>query len=175
MCAALKNTYALAVGLAEGVRATRGGSDRPDRMHNYEAALFAQGAAEMRQIVALLGGNPDTAGWLPGIGDLYVTSIGGRNVRLGRLLGAGASYEQASERLGHPTLEGAAAIRVIGQALSERARHGTVNPEAFPLLRHLYEIIALDRPVEIPWGAFFGGQPGRHQTTAHAPDMRDRA
>lgn len=160
VCAALKNCYALGVGLAHGVLEARAGSDRPDRLHNYEAGLFAQGAAEMRHMVAVLGGNPETAGWLPGVGDMYVTSIGGRNVRVGKLLGAGARFGEASERLGHPTLEGAAAIREIGEALPKLARRGMVSPEDFPLLRHLYEVIALDRPVDIPWSSFFGGEPG---------------
>jgi glycerol-3-phosphate dehydrogenase (NAD(P)+) len=57
VCAALKNCYALGVGLAHGVLEARGTSDQPDRLHNYEAALFAQGVAETRQMVALLGGN----------------------------------------------------------------------------------------------------------------------
>ena len=173
VCAALKNCYALGVGLAHGVLETPGTSEGPDRLHNYEAALFAQGAAEMRHMAALLGGNPDTAGWLPGVGDMYVTSIGGRNVQVGRLLGAGARFEEASARLGHPTLEGAAAIREIGEALPKLASRGMVSPEDFPLLRHLYEVIALDHPLDIPWRAFFGGQPGHDQTSAHTPGTRD--
>jgi glycerol-3-phosphate dehydrogenase (NAD(P)+) len=159
VCAALKNCYALGVGLAEGVLESRGASDQRDRMHNYEAALFAQSAAEMRQMVAVLGGNPETADWLPGVGDMYVTSTGGRNVRVGRLLGAGVRIEEASERLGHPTLEGAAAIREIGEALPKLAGRGVLSLEDFPLLRHLYEVVALERPVDIPWSSFFGGEP----------------
>lgn len=175
VCAALKNCYALGVGLAHGVLEARSGSDRPDqldrpdrsdrparpdRLPNYEAALFAQGAAEMRQMVALLGGNPETAGWLPGVGDMYATSIGGRNVRAGKLLGAGARFAEASERLGHPTLEGAVAIRELGEALPRLAKRGMLSLEDFPLLRHLYEVIALDRSVDIPWSSFFGGERG---------------
>src|SRR5439155_7496000 len=53
ICAATKNYYALSVGLAEGELERRGEAASPDRAHNYEAALFAQGAAEMRQWVAL--------------------------------------------------------------------------------------------------------------------------
>jgi glycerol-3-phosphate dehydrogenase (NAD(P)+) len=70
---------------------------------------------------------------------------------------------RASERLGHPTLEGAAAIREIGEALPKLARRGMVSPEDFPLLRHLYEVIALQLPVDIPWSSFFGGEPGHDQ------------
>jgi len=111
-------------------------------------------------MVALLGGNPETAGWLPGVGDMYVTSTGGQNVRVGSLLGAGARFEEASERPGRPTLEGAAAIRELGQAQPKLARRGMVSPEDFPLLRHLYEVIAPELPVDIPWSSFFGGEPG---------------
>ncbi|MEN3279417.1 MAG: glycerol-3-phosphate dehydrogenase, partial [Solirubrobacteraceae bacterium] len=56
VCAAAKNCYAVGVGLADGELARRGEGDSLDRAHNYEAALYAQGAAEMRQWVALLGG-----------------------------------------------------------------------------------------------------------------------
>ena len=38
--------------------------------------------------------------------------------------------------------------------LSER---GIIGQHDFPLLRHLYEIIALEQPVNMPWGSFFGG------------------
>ena len=158
--AALKNCYALGIGLAEGVLEAQGGSDSPDRMHNYEAALFAQGAAEMQQIVVLLGGKSETVGWLPGVGDMYVTSTGGRNVRVGRLLGTGMRFDEASAELGHPTLEGAAAIREIVEALTKLTERGLVASGDFPLLRHLYGVIALDQPVDMPWSSFFGGDAG---------------
>jgi glycerol-3-phosphate dehydrogenase (NAD(P)+) len=159
-CAALKNCYALAVGLADGVLEARGEAEWRYRMHNYEAAVFAQGALEMRQMVALLGGRPELVGALPGVGDMYVTSTGGRNVRVGRLLGAGVPFPEAWEKLDHVTLEGAAAIRQIGGALPKLAERGAIPPDAFPLLRHLYEVIELERPVDMPWSSFFGGEPG---------------
>jgi len=159
VCAALKNCYALGVGLAEGVLEAQVGSESPDRMHNYEAALFAQGAAEMRRIVSLLGGDPETVGWLPGVGDMYVTSTGGRNVRVGRLLGTGLHFAEASAKLGDPTLEGAAAITEIGGAIPKLAHRDLMRVEDFPLLRHLYDVIERDQPVAMPWSAFFGGEP----------------
>jgi glycerol-3-phosphate dehydrogenase (NAD(P)+) len=172
VCAALKNCYALAVGLAHGALEAGYAADPPDRKHNYEAALFAQGAAEMRHMVAALGGNPETAGWLPGVGDLYATSTGGRNVQVGRLLATGARFEEASERLGHPTLEGAAAVREIGGALPKLVRRSVVSPDDFPLLRHLYEVIALELPLDIPWSSFFGGE--QEHGSAFSPDGRER-
>src|SRR4051795_9018984 len=126
ICAAAKNCYALGVGLAEGELERRGEATSVDRAHNYEAALFAQGAAEMRQWVALLGGRPQTPLWLPGVGDMYVTSTGGRNVRVGTLLGAGLVFTEAAARLDNPTLEGAAAIEVFGPALTKLTERGVV-------------------------------------------------
>jgi hypothetical protein len=48
-----------------------------------------------------------------------------------------------------------------------------VSPEDFPLLRHLYEIVALDLPVDIPWSSFFGGETRHDQAIAQAPGARD--
>jgi glycerol-3-phosphate dehydrogenase (NAD(P)+) len=157
VCAAMKNCYALAAGLAEGVLEARGEAESRYRMHDYESALLAQGAVEMRQMVALLGGRPETVVGLPGVGDMYVTSTGGRNVRVGKLLGAGMRFEEAWAQLDHITLEGAFAIREVGAALGKLTDRGVIRAEDFPLLRHLYEVIELERPLEIPWSAFFGG------------------
>jgi glycerol-3-phosphate dehydrogenase (NAD(P)+) len=161
ICAAMKNCYALSVGFAEGVLDQLGESGDLYRAHNYEAALFAQGSLEMRRMVEVLGGRPETADGLAAVGDCYVTSAGGRNVRVGRLLGAGMGFSEAWERLGHITLEGAAAIRVIGSALPKLTERGLIGADEFPLLRHLYEVIALEQPLDVPWARFFGGEPGR--------------
>ena len=159
ICAAAKNCYALGIGLAEGELERRGEAASPDRAHNYEAALFAQSAAEIRQWALLIGGDADTASWLPGVGDMYVTSTGGRNVKVGNLLGTGLGFTDAAERLGNPTLEGAAAIMVFGDALAKLTERGVVGQDDFPLMRHLYEVVALQRPLSIPWSSFFGGEP----------------
>jgi glycerol-3-phosphate dehydrogenase (NAD(P)+) len=161
ICAAAKNCYALGVGLAEGDLERRGEADSADRAHNYEAALFAQSAGEMRKWASLCGGDPQTAAWLPGVGDLYVTSTGGRNVRVGHLLGQGLSFTEAAARLGHPTLEGAQAIRVFGHALGPLGERGRVGEDEFPLMRHLYEVVALEHALDMPWRRFLGGEPGR--------------
>jgi glycerol-3-phosphate dehydrogenase (NAD(P)+) len=159
ICAAAKNCYALGIGLAEGELERRGEAASADRAHNYEAALFAQATAEIRAWAALMGGNAETPLWLPGVGDMYVTGTGGRNVRVGKLLGTGLGFTDASARLGNPTLEGAAAIKVFGAALVKLTERGVVAADAFPLMRHLYEVIALERPLDMPWSRFFGGEP----------------
>jgi glycerol-3-phosphate dehydrogenase (NAD(P)+) len=160
VCAALKNCYALGVGFAEGVLDRLGHTDGPDRNHNYEAALFAQGVAEISQMVALLGGRPETPYGLPGVGDMFVTSTGGRNIRVGRLLGAGLRFSEARARMGDITLEGAAAIQVIGGALPKLTARGIIGPEDFPLLRGLHAVVGQEQPLGIPWSSFFGGEAG---------------
>jgi glycerol-3-phosphate dehydrogenase (NAD(P)+) len=159
ICAAGKNCYALGIGCAEGGLQRLGEAESPDRAHNYEAALFAQAAAELRAWTALVAGRPETPLWLPGVGDMYVTSTGGRNVRVGQLIGAGLGFSEAAARLGNPTLEGAAAIKVFGAALLKLTERGVVAEDEFPLMRHLYEVIALERPLNLPWSRFFGGEP----------------
>jgi glycerol-3-phosphate dehydrogenase (NAD(P)+) len=158
--AALKNCYALGVGFAEGILDRLGQTDGPDRNHNYEAALFAQAVAEIGQMVRLLGGQPETPAGLAGVGDLYVTATGGRNIRVGRLLGAGLRFHEARARMGDVTLEGAAAIQVIGAALPKLTARGVIAPEDFPLLRGLHAVVGQERPPHIPWSAFFGGETG---------------
>jgi glycerol-3-phosphate dehydrogenase (NAD(P)+) len=160
VCAAMKNCYALSVGFGEGALTRDGGTDGPYRNHNYEAALFGQGAREMVRLLELLGGRPETAYGPAGVGDMYVTSAGGRNIRVGRLIGAGATFSEADAELGHITLEGAAAIKAIGGALPQLTERGVVAASDFPLLRALYDIIGKDQPLHIPWGAMFGGDPG---------------
>jgi len=159
VCAALKNCFAFGVGLAEGVLKARGESDSPYRNHNYEAALFAEGALETSRMVQVVGGSTETLLLLPSIGDMYVTSTGGRNVRVGRLVGEGMNFTEAWEALDRITLEGAAAIRVVGGALPKLTERGVIGAEEFPLLRHLYDIVGLEKRLDMPWNTFFGGEP----------------
>ncbi|MGE5137862.1 MAG: NAD(P)H-dependent glycerol-3-phosphate dehydrogenase [Rudaea sp.] len=153
LCAAMKNGYAIGVGYAEGLRERQ--EPGPDRMHNYEAAIFTEAALEMEQLVAVLGGRRESVYGLPGIGDLYVTSAGGRNLRLGRLLGSGLTFEQAREVMAGMTLEGAEAIRVVGAALPALEGRGKLELARFPLLRYLYEIITEGKAPPVPWEEFF--------------------
>jgi glycerol-3-phosphate dehydrogenase (NAD(P)+) len=168
VCAAMKNCYALSVGFGEGVLQRLGDTDGLYRNHNYEAALFGQGAAEIGQMLRLLGGRPETGYGLAGVGDMYVTSAGGRNIRVGRLIGTGMTFSEADEKLGHITLEGAAAIRVIGSALPQLTERGLVQPSELPLLRALYEVIGKDKPLAVPWSSLFGGEPGEAPATSRA-------
>ena len=91
---------------------------------------------------------------------MFVTTMGGRNVKAGRFVGAGIPFSEVRDELMKGvTLEGVAAIEVIGGALPKLAGRGIIAPEDFPLMRHLHTIVANDEPLDMPWGTFFGGEP----------------
>jgi glycerol-3-phosphate dehydrogenase (NAD(P)+) len=151
LCAALKNAYTIAVGIAQGILERSGGEDHAHAsMYNLSAALFGAGASEMFRIVSLMGGNPRNVASLPGVGDNYVTSMGGRTVRLGRLLGKGMRYTQAKEALAGVTLEGAYVLQQLNRTLPYWEEKGVLSSHELPLLRWLCRIVTEDRPAEIP-------------------------
>jgi glycerol-3-phosphate dehydrogenase (NAD(P)+) len=157
-CAALKNAYTVGVAMAYGVLQNAGGPDAAGaQMHNLAAALFGQACTEMARILEVVGGTPRFAFGLPGAGDLFVTSVGGRTVRLGTLLGQGKSMAEAREALAGLTLEGAEIIRNMGQAIPRFVAQGRLTATELPLLRLLVEVVVRGRPAEILLDAFFGG------------------
>ncbi|WP_182353278.1 NAD(P)H-dependent glycerol-3-phosphate dehydrogenase [Flaviflexus huanghaiensis] len=154
--AATKNIYAFAAGFAEGLLKSQGKADNRYVMYNYGAALFAQGQKELRSFVTLMGGNPASADGLGGVGDMFVTSMGGRNVKAGTLVGQGVPFSEVRDQhMKGVTLEGVAAIKVIGKALGPLTERGVVKPEEYPLCRFLYSVVVEDAPLEIPWDTFF--------------------
>ncbi len=90
VCAALKNVYAIALGISEGMASQAG---HPH--YNLRAATFVQAVHEMSVISARMGADPATAAGLAGLGDLVVTGRAGRNSAFGELLGTGESAEAA--------------------------------------------------------------------------------
>lgn len=160
VCAATKNCYAFGGGFMEGLLDREGKTEAKYRRYNYGAALFGQATRELSQWMDLLGGDPETPRGLPGVGDMFVTTMGGRNVKAGRFVGAGVPFSEVrDERMKGVTLEGIAAIEVIGGALPKLTERGVVGEEDFPLMRHLHAIVAKDEPVNMPWEKFFGGEP----------------
>lgn len=160
-CAALKNAYALAVGLVGGLLERAGGADGAGAcMHNLAAAVFAQSCAEIERLLRLVGGTPRFAVALAGPGDLYVTCQGGRTARLGRLLGSGRAFPEAREIMAGETLESAEIVRAMSQALPPLIARGLLAPQELPLLRALIGIIVHGRPVEVAVDGFFGDLAG---------------
>jgi glycerol-3-phosphate dehydrogenase (NAD(P)+) len=105
IAAAYKNVTAIAVGMCEGL-----GERLPERVFvhsfaNARAALFALGLSDMARLAAPIGGRMETILGPAGAGDLFVTCLGGRNGKFGRLLGSGQGPEQARATIGS-TVEG---------------------------------------------------------------------
>lgn len=160
VCAATKNCYAFGAGFMTGLLDKWGEADARYVNFNYGAALFGQAAREMVEFMKLLGGEQETALGLPGVGDCFVTSMGGRNVKVGRLVGQGMTFTEAKATMPGVTLEGATAIGVIGKALRRRKELGALDADAFPLLEDLYRVVGEDKPVDLRWKTYFGGRDG---------------
>lgn len=159
--AALKNAFALGVGLAAGILEKTGGVDKAGaHMFNMAAAVFAEGCAEISRLLEIAGATREFAYMLPGAGDLYVTSMGGRTTRLAYLLGLGHSYTEARQMMVGETLEAAEIVRTMGQALPKMVGRGTLGSDELPLLRSLIDIVVHGQPVNIPFDKFFWTQKG---------------
>jgi glycerol-3-phosphate dehydrogenase (NAD(P)+) len=153
-CAALKNAFAMGVGFGQGLHEARGGTVGSIAHHNYESGVFAQAILEMQRVVALSGGDPQTAVGLPGSGDLMVTCNGGRTGRFGKWLGTGLSLAAAIEKMAGATLECLEILRELDFALQYFDTHGKTNPHELPLLRHLADVALRGAPVAMPFASF---------------------
>jgi glycerol-3-phosphate dehydrogenase (NAD(P)+) len=140
--APLKNVFAIALGIADGVGDASG---MPH--HNLKSAVFARAVAEMAEICALTGGDPATASGLAGAGDLEVTGLSGRNKVYGSRIGAGEHAPAALEAmvLAEQTVEGVPAAELACRLVDQR------DPGAWdrlPLLRAVRRILTgIEDPV----------------------------
>ena len=158
-CAAFKNAYTLGVALAFGLLEKAGGADAAGaHMHNLAAALFGEACNEMARLLEVAGATRAFAYGLPGAGDLYVTCVGGRTIRMGTLLGKGHTAAEARTMLAGLTLEGAEIVAVMGRALPGLVARGKLGAEELPLLRALIDVVVNGRPVELLLDRFFRGQ-----------------
>lgn len=82
--------------------------------------------------------------------------MGGRNVKAGTFVGQGVPFSEVrSVHMKGVTLEGVAAISVVGKALRALTKRGVIKEEDFPLCRFLYSVVEEDHPLEMPWDKFF--------------------
>ncbi len=140
LSAALKNPYAIAYGIIDGME---GGG-----YNNLKAALVAHILGEMAGIVERLGGRRETVYGLSGIGDVYVTMMGGRNSMFGRLIGSGLTVGEAlreMERRGVGVVEGYRNSETLIRYLEAR---GLGRGDA-PILYTVYEILHKGAPKEV--------------------------
>lgn len=155
VCAAFKNFFALGIGAAQGMLDSAEPVVNEARMHNPAAGLFAQSVLELGRLNAALGGSFESVAGLAGVGDLYVTVQGGRNSRMGRLLGAGWRYAAAkAERMAEDTVEGAELALAVSPTLDAMLDDGRLGAADLPLTRAISRAIRQDEPLVIPWHDF---------------------
>ena len=135
---ALKNAYALGVALAIGLSYKREG--KKFEHYNSQAGLFMQASREMYLLMDALDSHAERNIFV-GLGDLYVTVFGGRNRKLGALLGQGYTYNQSMEQLPGITMEGVVISRRTATALEQMAAAGKIDLKDFPLLWHIKELL----------------------------------
>jgi len=117
LAGALKNVYALAAGVCDGM----------DFGDNTKAALMTRGNAEMTRLGRALGGRPETFAGLSGVGDLIVTCMSrhSRNRHVGEQLGKGRLLEDICREMGGKVAEGVATAK---SAHDLAARAGVETP-----------------------------------------------
>jgi glycerol-3-phosphate dehydrogenase (NAD(P)+) len=132
-CATLKNVAAIGVGILDGL-----GRGTAFEYQNAKAALFTQALQEMADLVVALGGRADTVAGLAGLGDTFVTALGGRNRLFGELLGEGVTPATALQDLmaRGMTVEGWDAAAFVKDLLGQA---GTELPFLLQIQRILFE------------------------------------
>ncbi|MFO0553737.1 MAG: hypothetical protein U0271_35465 [Polyangiaceae bacterium] len=159
--AALKNAYAMGIAFGTGMHERAGGVAGSVAFHNLESLVMAESILEMTAIAAALGGSPWTVTGLAGVGDLDVTTNGGRTGRFGKHLGRGLTLPQAIEAMQGATLECLEILAVLRRAFEAGAIPGLAL-ERVPLLEHMIHVALDGAPVDIPISRFFADelQPG---------------
>ena len=159
LATALKNAYAIALGIVAGARgveeqtAPRDVAMQATANFNAEAATFAQSAVEIDRLVRLEGGETRSVMGLSGVGDLLVTCHG-RNHRFGAWLGAGLPLAEVLRRMEGVSLEGVEAVRELARALPAFETAGRISRAELPLARHLVDVLAGGSPGTIPFDRF---------------------
>lgn len=134
VCAPMKNVYAIALGVADGLMEKTGIPH-----HNLKAATFNQAVKEMSIIAKAAGGSRETAFNLPGVGDLEVTGLSGRNKFYGVRLGKGERPDQAWQEMeaAQQTVEGYPATLLAAKFVKQL---GLSPDKELPLLDAMIKI-----------------------------------
>lgn len=117
-CTVAKNVAAVGMGILDGLAKMV-----DEHLRNAKAALFTRAVHELTELVVALGGRAETARGLAGLGDLLVTSLGGRNRLYGELVGEGQDPQRALEQLTDRgmTVEGVGSTRAVHRLATEAA------------------------------------------------------
>ena len=149
--AAIKNIFSMAVGAAKGIC----GNDIPNEVReknylNTASALIKQSIIEMEIFVEHLKGKKETVKGLAGLGDLYVSSGGGRNAKMGFYIGGGLTFSEAKKtKMEKVTVEGADLAKEIANKIKE-----DFDEKKLPLMLGMINAIVDDKKLNLNWEAF---------------------
>ena len=148
VCAATKNIYSMLIGASEGLSSNTLDNEIKKKYYlNTAASLAYKSVSEMKNLTERLKGKAETAYGLSGLGDLYVSSAGGRNSKMGYYLGQGHFFKEAKDRfMKDITVEGADLAFEIGPKILKE-----FDKKEFPLLVSVIESICKNKKLEINW------------------------
>ncbi len=145
---AIKNIYSMIIGAAEGLSNPKSSIEVQSKYYlNTSASLIHRSISEMVEFVCYYGGKSETVYGLAGLGDLYVSVIGGRNSMIGKYLGQGYLYKDAKELfMKDITVEGAELAFEIGPKILK-----DLKIKEFPLMFSILNTICQNQKLEINW------------------------
>jgi len=148
VCAATKNIYSMLIGASEGLSSKSLDNELKKKYFlNTAASLAYKAVAEMKSLTRKLNGKEESAYGLAGLGDLYVSSAGGRNSKMGYYLGQGHLFKEAKDKfMKNITVEGADLALEIGPKVLKE-----FNEKEFPLLFSVIKCICGNQKLEIHW------------------------
>ena len=149
--AAIKNIFSMAVGTAKGLCSNNISDEIREKNYlNTASALIKQSIQEMEIFVEYLKGKKYTVKGLAGLGDLYVSSGGGRNSLMGSYIGEGMTFSEAKKiKMPKVTVEGADLALEIGKKVNE-----DFNKKKLPLMLGMINAILEDKKLELDWQHF---------------------
>jgi len=149
--AAVKNIFSMAVGAAKGLCSKNVSEEIREKNYlNTASALIKQSIQEMEIFTKHLKGKEETVRGLAGLGDLYVSSGGGRNSKMGSYIGEGMTFSEAKKtKMEKVTVEGADLAFEIGKKVNQ-----DFDKKKLPLMLGMINAIIEDKKLELDWQYF---------------------
>ena len=148
ICGAIKNLYSMIIGASKGLSSETADDEIKSKYHyNTAASLIHRSISEMVFFTKFFKGKEETVYGLAGIGDLYVSAIGGRNSKMGKYLGDGYNYLEAKKKfMIKDTVEGAELAFEIGSKIMKE-----FSKNDLPLMINLLDSIINNKKFKINW------------------------
>ena len=151
VCAAIKNIFSMSVGAAFGKCLQNVNEEEKQKNYlNTASSLITQSIYEMEFFVKHLKGKTETVYGAAGFGDLYVSSTGGRNSKMGFHIGNGLSFSEAKKnKMKDVTIEGADLAFEIGSKVKK-----DFTIKQLPLMISMIDSIVEDKELILNWDYF---------------------